>query len=246
MFSEHRRNDPYNTRVTTNPVHRALLKHLRTNDVGFVRVRNMTPTTREDYECPQHDSDSELDSTQSFNVTETSQHLFVGQLPSELAPTELARLIRNVMGVDPLRVTRGNNRTCMFVQLRNSHEADRMLSFNKRLLMDTDLVWIDKSDSDILVEHMARDRPCQCAGRSALPKHCVTIEKRNIRQQVMSLPLRPSDGPMPNPRAQSAPQLQPAPSTVEAALYEPDRYFGEDQEVDDEDVLVFDDFGGLN
>jgi RNA recognition motif-containing protein len=254
MFAENRRHDPYNTRVTTNPVHRVLLEQ---KCIGYVRVRTMNPTSREDYECLSTESPPMGEqqhapplTSSSFHVTESSQQLFVGQLSSELTPMELASIFREVMSIQPLRVTRGKDRTCMFVHLCHSEDAEKALSFHKRLLMDTDLIWIDRSpQGGILTKHMDRSNPCQCSGRSALPKNCVTIEKRNVRLNVVSLPLQSSVATSElviTPRLVQS-QQNPSATAAESGLDAPDRYFCSSDDVgDDDDDLPIGNIGALN
>jgi hypothetical protein len=254
MYAENRRNDPYNTQVTTNPVHRVLLEQ---KDVGYVRrVRTTKPTTRDDNERMPLEStpvgeqqDAPPLTSSLFHVTESSQQLFVGQLPSELKLDELESIFREVMSIQYITATRAKDKTCMFVHLSHSEDAEKVLSFHKRLLMDTDLVWIDRSpQGGILEKHMDKARPCQCSGRSALPKNCVTIEKRNGRLNVVSLPLQSSVATselVVTPRLVQSHQ-NPSATAKESGLHVPDRYFSSDDVVDDDDDLPIGNIGGLN
>lgn len=96
--------------------------------------------------------------------------VFVGQLRKELHANQLAGLLADLVGVDPLLVVKKVQ--CMHVLLRSRTEAAQVLALNTRLLLDYGGVWYAKSNAEMeLMEAEALRNQ-----RHHLPKSRVTIE----------------------------------------------------------------------
>lgn len=170
--------------------------------VRFVASRSVSPA------APTH-----RDETQPAPLEAETFDLFVGQLSPELSQElELKRIFKEVMGIQ-IEVTR-RGKHCMHVQVKSRDDFEKAMSFHQRLLIDRDIVWWEDTTHATsgrrinapgpLAEHV--DRPCKCAGRAALPVHCVTIQPTAVDQ-----PRRRE--------AQSAPEQRIAPFTfAESAL----------------------------
>lgn len=161
------RHSPYGARVLPRMGRPQLLEQ---SSVQFQPLRWSPSTAMTNYTA--HDFDGQL-----------SVHwIFFGQITSELLPSQLAGICISAMFVDPLFVVR-RDRNIMLVNFRSDADAQRVLAFDKRVLLDYECVWVGSAgDGEAalqadLAAHRARH----------LPSNCMTIERcRNVPRYLLT------------------------------------------------------------
>lgn len=108
------------------------------------------------------------------HYVERSTWLFIGQVSTELYPSQMAKLLVGTVGVSPLVVQFDKTGSCMFANLRSKNDVNKVLYWlTGRLLLDYDGAWFatdDRGEDTLVAEARTHRLP-------NLPSHPVTFEK---------------------------------------------------------------------